>query len=82
MTAISKESMVQRSCQPVRMGILKTTAFPFPELHPILRGRGGCFVCFHEMRERAITQNWRAHFSLGRRNVSLPHPTLSSLQEQ
>lgn len=63
-------------------GYFEDHCVSLPELHPILRGRGGCFICFHEMRKRAVTQNWRAHFSPGRRNASLRHPTLSSLQEQ
>lgn len=34
MTAISKESIIQRSCHPVWGDILKTTAFPSLEYIP------------------------------------------------
>lgn len=79
--ALSKASVVQRRCQPVWMGVLKTTAFP-PQITSHFEGQGGCFICFHEVRKRAATQIQRAHFSLGRRSASLHHPTLSSFREQ
>lgn len=61
-------------------GYLEDHCISLLELHPILKGRARCFTCFHEMRKRATTQNQRARFSLGRRNASLRHPTLSSLR--